>query len=96
MSLFDTSMWCYHSIKVQVKLMIYWITTYIKIIMWLIPYDLLEYKTPLSFSFCHVCIIFRIKEENSITNEVEYNTSTNILLSTGCPVTLKGWVRISR
>ena len=23
MSLFDTSMWCYHSIKVQVKLMIY-------------------------------------------------------------------------
>ena len=44
----------------------------------MIPYDLLEYKTPLSFSFCHVCTIFRIKEENSITNEVEYNTSVNI------------------
>ena len=58
--------------------MIYGIKIYIKIVMQLIPYDLLEYKTPLSFSFCHVCTIFRIKEENSITNEVEYNTSVNI------------------
>jgi len=70
--------------------MIYGITIYIKIVIWLIPYYLLEYKTPLSFSFCHLCTIFRIKEENSITNEVEYNTSTNILLSTGSTVTLEG------
>ena len=50
--------------------MIYGITIYIKIVIWLIPYDLLEYKTPLSFSFCHVCTIFRIKEED----KRDYNT----------------------
>lgn len=63
-------------------------TAYIRMVMWWIYYNLLEYKTKIPRHFFFVIYAPRIEEENNITHEIlEFRTSTDILLlNCGSPV----------